>query len=523
MKRRQRLAAGFRRRLAACVMSASLILPTFTLAQDSSVLTVASPAGFPDLDPATSFSNDGAVLANAYETLTRYVPAPDGGEPKIEPVLATEWSASENGLTWTFKLREGVTFSDGEPLTAAAVKASINRTISVGGGAAFIWWPLDNITTPDELTVVMNLNTPQPMDIIAASGYAAWIISPNATNKNNAWFNEGNSAGTGPYVIERYDPGQRVVMARHKNYRGGYEDGQFDKVIFEVVEDPVLMRQMIESGKADMISNPGYEHLDALDTRDDVTVVSKASFQTLFGLYNLKKPPLDDRRVRQALSLAFPYNEVIASGTNGLGQRAMGVVPRGIWGHDAQAPVPSLDLEQAATLLKDAGVTELELTMTHGAGDALQSLAGELWRANLASVGVTLNLQPMTWDAQWALGKSDATAAQDIFVMYWWPTFMTPYDYLINLFHTEPSPNFNLGYYSNADFDNRIDDAHELSGVDRASSAAAFVEAQRMIIEDAAAVFMLDVPGVHVLRSDVVGFVDNPAYRYVPIAGEMSR
>jgi len=338
MKRRQVLKQSVWSLLVSGAISAGVFAPTLISAQDLSVLTVASPAGFPDLDPATSFSNDGAVLANAYETLTRYIPSLDGGEAKIEPVLATEWSSSEDGLTWTFNLREGVEFSDGEPLTAAAVKSSIDRTIAIGGGAAFIWWPLDGIETPDELTVVMNLNTAQPMDVIAAAGFAAWIVSPGALDKDNAYFNDGNSAGTGPYVIERYAPGQRVIMGRNENYWGGFDEGQFDKVVFEVVEDAVLMQSMIETGKADITTNLAYENLDALDARDDVTVVTNSSFQTLFGLYNVKKPPLDDVRVRTALSMAFPYDDVISAGTNGLGQRAMGVVPRGIWGHDAEAP-----------------------------------------------------------------------------------------------------------------------------------------------------------------------------------------
>jgi len=129
----------------------------------------------------------------------------------------------------------------------------------------------------------------------------------------------------------------------------------------------------------------------------------------------------------------------------------------------------------------------------------------------------------MAWEAQWELGKSDAAAAQDIFVMYWWPTFITPYDYLFNLFHSEESPNFNLGYYANPDFDNKINDANELSGLDRAKSVAGFIEGQRMVIEDAAAVYMLDLPNVHVVRSDLKGYVDNPAYGHVPFAYEMSR
>lgn len=495
-------------------------------AQDGGkIITLAHPAGFPDLDPATSFSNDGAVLANVYETLTRYIPARDGQEAKVEPVLAESWEVTEDGLTWTFHLRSGVKFHDGVELTSEAVKGSIERTVKIGGGAAFIWSAVASMETPDPLTIVMKLSAPQPMDMTAAAGFSAWILSPGALDKDNAWFNAGNGAGTGPYMVERFEPGQRAILTRNPNYWGKFADGSFDKAVFEIVEDAVLAQSMIESGEADWTYSLPYENLEALKANPDLTVVSNPSFETLVGLYNTRKAPLDRPKVRQALSMAFPYDDVISAGTAGLGSRAMGIIPAGIWGHDDAAPVPQTDLEGARALLTEEGVvdTGLELVMTYATGDALESVAAELWKANLETLGITLTLQPMNWEAQWQLAKADPAAAQDIFVMYWWPTYVTPYDYLFNLFHSEPSPNYNLGYYANADFDKLIDDANGLSGTDRAKAEQMFKDAQRKIVEDAAAVFILDRPNIHVIRSDIKGYVDNPAYGHVTFVNELGR
>lgn len=493
------------------------------MAQGSGIFTLAYPTSFPDLDPATSFSNDGAVLSNAYEGLTRYIPGTDTEEARIEPLLATDWSVSEDGLTWTFNLRDGVKFHDGSPLTSEAVKGSIERTTSIGGGAAFIWAPVAAIETPEPLKVVFTLSEPQPLDLIASAGFAAWIQSPSSLDKDNAWFNAGNDAGTGPFRISRYEPGQRAVMERVTDYWGPVPEGAFHTIAFEITEDTTLIQNMIESGQADWTYSVPFENLETLQQNPNLRVVVNPSFETLFGLYNTKRAPLDRPKVRQALSMAFPYDDVILAGTANLATRAKGIVPAGIWGHDADAPIPPTDLEAAAALLAEEGVTGLELLMTYSATQSLSAVAGELWKANLEAIGVTLTLQPMAWEAQWQLAKSDPAVAQDIFVFFWWPTFVTPYDYLFNVFHSEDQPLFNLGYYANPEFDAMIDEAARLSGVDRPKAEQMFIEAQRILIDEAVAVFMLDRPNVHLIRSEIKGYIDNPAYGHVTFVNNLSR
>ena len=493
------------------------------LAQGSGIFTLAYPTSFPDLDPATSFSNDGAVLANVYEGLTRYIPGTETEEARIEPLLAESWDVSEDGLTWTFALRDGVKFHEGTPLTSEAVKGSIERTKKIGGGASFIWAPVASIETPEPLKVIFVLSEPQPLDLIASAGFAAWIQAPASLEQDNAWFNAGNDAGTGPFRISRYEPGQRAVLERVADHWGPVPEGAFQTVLFEIVEDTTLIQNMIEGGQADWTYSVPFENLEQLQANPDLRVVVNPSFETLFGLYNTRRAPLDRPKVRQALSMAFPYDDVIMAGTANLGTRAKGVVPAGIWGHDADAPIPQTDLEGAAALLAEEGVEGLELVMTYSTSQSLSATAGELWKANLEAIGVTLTLQPMAWEAQWQLAKSDPATAQDIFVFFWWPTYVTPYDYLFNCFHSEEQPLFNLAYYANPEFDAMIDEAARLSGVDRPRAEQMFIEAQRILIDEAVAVFMLDRPNVHIVRSDIDGYVDNPAYGHVTFVNDMSR
>lgn len=508
------------RRLAFASLATALLMAGFALAQQPQGLAAfANPSTLPDLDPSTGFSSENAVMANVYETLTFYTV-----DSTVIPKLATGWEIAEDGLSWTFTLREGVTFHDGSPLTAAAVKASLERTIELGLGAAFIYFPVASIEVVDDLTVRFNLNYEAPMDLILSSGYAAWIMSPTAVAQEGAWFNAGNGSGTGPYTIESYSPGENLVLRAFPDYWGGWSENQFGTVVIDIIEEPTLREQMIRSGETDFTFNLPFDSYPALSRLTDVVVDRTPSFQMLYGLLNTRKAPLNNPTVRRALAYSFPYDLVTENLYGGLGNPAVGAVPSGMWGALTEGGA-SYDPERARHLLSEAGYPDggFELLFTYAAGDLEEQLVGELWRADLADLGVDLQIQGLTWEAQWDLAKSDPATAQDIFTMYWWPTYITPYDFLFSMFHSEDEPFFNLSYYSNPDFDTLIDSADALSGTNREEAADRFREAQRILNGDAAAIFMVEVPDVHVIRSDIRGYINNPAYPHVVFWHDLSR
>ena len=130
------------------------------------VLKVAATANITTWDPVKSFSTEALYLANIYEPLLRV--NPPGAAEQFTPVLAESWTSSADGTSWTFKLRSGVTFHDGEALTADAVKQSIEAG-ATKGGASFIWAALDTVTAVDPLTVELKLKYAAPMDLVASS------------------------------------------------------------------------------------------------------------------------------------------------------------------------------------------------------------------------------------------------------------------------------------------------------------------------------------------------------------------
>ena len=124
-----------------------------------------------DWDPSIAFSLEVMMLANVYEPLLWY--NQPGSDQQFTPALAESWSVSGDGLTWTFKLREGVKFHDGTPFNAAAAKASIERTKTMKKGPYYIWDPVTSIEAPNDTTLVIETGNPSPIDLIASSQYGA--------------------------------------------------------------------------------------------------------------------------------------------------------------------------------------------------------------------------------------------------------------------------------------------------------------------------------------------------------------
>lgn len=506
--------------LATCLLGTSL-----ALAQGApQIFSATYSTAFQDLDPSTGSTTDNVILANVYETLTIYQAGADGAPDSILPGLATSWERSGDGKVWTFRLRDGVTFHDGTPLTAEAVKFSVERTKALAGGLSFIWDPVESIETPDDYTVVFKLSYPTPLDIVAAAGFAAWIVSPQAADKDGAWFNAGNDAGTGPYKIRAYEAGKQVILERFADYWGTTAERPFDLAVIEAVEDYVLREQKLKAAETDWIENVQPDNIGLLAQTPGIKIVENDAFQNFSAHFNTAKAPLSDPVVRRALSYAFPYDDFI----NVMGAsaaRAHGPLPASMQGHSLKGAQYQFDLEKAAALLQQAGIEPgaLTLSFTYTSGLTEGERAAELYKASLAKIGVNLDIQPMLWDAQWSLAKGDPLSAQDIFSMFWWPSYVTPYDFLFSLYHSEEAPYFNMAYYKNPAFDAAIDEAASLLPTDRTQALAKFSAASDLIAEDAVSLFLMDQRNVFALRADIEGYVDNAAYNHVVFIKDLQR
>jgi peptide/nickel transport system substrate-binding protein len=481
------------------------------------VLNVAGTANITTWDPIKSFSTEARYMANFYEGLLRVNP-PDA-EEEFTPLLAESWEVSDDGLSWTFYLREGVTFHDGEPLTAEAVKASIEAAAD-RAGASFIWAPLESVEVVDDLTVTINTSYPARVDLIAASTYAAWIVSPKALEAVAAdenYFEAGIEAGTGPYVLESFTPDTEVLMSAYEDYWGGWEDNQFDKVLFQIVPEAVQQQQMFEGGEVDLAIRMPPENYGTFEGREGYTLLSDQALFNYVGFFNTLRPPLDDPLVRQALSYAVPYEDIITAAAFDQATQARGAAPAGVWPYSEEVNQYTQDLDKARELLAEAGYEGggFDLRLTYAAENPTEERMAPLLQDAFAEVGVNLGIEPILVSQQWEEAKSDPENAQDIFLLLWWPTYSDAgTDNLWSMFHSSEAPFFNLSYWNNEQFDTLIDDAAVLAATDQAAAQEMYNEAQNLMVEEAPAMFFMDTRQPWVIPDHIGGFKYNLNYPF---------
>ena len=465
------------------------------------VLTVAASAAVTTWDPVRSFSTEALYLGNVYEPLLWKNPAGSGDE--FTPGLAESWEASPDGMTWTFKIRSGATFHDGEPVDAAAVKASIEAAQD-HGGAAFIWAPLKKVQTPDDSTVVLKLSYPAPMDLVAASTYGAWIVSPKALTasaKDETYFEDGIDAGSGPYTVADYAAGDEIVLEKYDEYWNDEAAGTYETVDISITPDAVTAQQMLTSGEVDYATAVPLENLEQLESTGDYEVRDSNSPFNFVALFNTTRPPLDDPKVRQALSYAMPYDDIISVGAQGYGSRSHGPVPRGIFPFSEDVPMYEQDLAKAQELLDEAGQGDgFSLTLTYASENSAEARFVPLIKDALAKIGVEVDVRAQLFNQQWEKAKGNPEEAQDIFVVYYWPTYSDAgADNLYSLFHSSDEPFFNLSYWKNTQYDELVDEAGQLTGSDRDAAQAKYEEAMGMLYEQAPGAFLYDARGVSVV------------------------
>src|ERR1700760_3617856 len=465
-------------------------------------------------DPATEYSDGIIAMSEMYETLTRY----DSATKTIKPLLATSWSASADGKTWTFHLRHGVYFHTGRLMTAQAAKAAIQRTVKLAGGASYVWGAVTSIDTPDQYTLVFPQKYPSPLALEASADYSAYIYDTQAEGggaKLLSWLNAGHDAGTGPYTIQTWNKGQEfeVYLKQFGKYWGGWSGPHFTKVVFRVVPQDSTAAQLLRSGQVSFIEQISPSLWSSFKGDSGISLVSSPSWQNLLAQLNVKALSLP---VRQAILYAIDYKGIVAA-LRGAGVQSSGIIPPGLFGHFSDLPDYSYDKAKAASLLNQAGYgpgkKKLNLSLTYTQGDSNEQVVATVIKSDLAALNVNLSTQALAWPTQWAKGKSSNPAQrQDIFLEYWWPDYPDPYSWFSNLLETESPPYYNLSYYSNKSMDNMINQVEPLTATDKNAASQLYKDMQVTVVQQAPLTSLYNNNYQYAMLSGISGFRVDPAY-----------
>lgn len=495
-----------RHALRGALVAGALLLGQSALADNT--VTWPTPDIYNDLDPASAYDLETLMLGNVYETLTFY------RDSKVLPRLATSWEKSEGGATWTVKLRGGVTFHDGSPFNAAAVRKSMLYTRDLGKGAGFLYATLKDIETPDDLTAVFRFSAPIAFDLVASSQYGSYIIAPAAIDKGHDWMQAGHAIGTGPYRLTTFNPGELTVLERFEHYWGGWKAGQVDRIIHPVVFEPSTRVQMVESAK-NIVAVVPMSQLEPLKSRAHVSVAAGTSWRNYMFTLNTRKYPTSNRIFREALARLWDYDTVIKTVFHGHASRPVGPLPVSMWGH-GEYQMPGYDPAAAVKLLEESGLPRQDwrITATYAAARQEYADAMELFQATAAEAGVTVELVPYQSGSAMMDKMRRLETSYNMSSMAWWPAYATPSDWLYSQYRTQANVSFNLSYYSNPAFDAAVDKATAEEGVDLDGSARAYIAAQDILMADTPAIYYADAERAYAYSSNIQGIESslNPAY-----------
>ena len=496
------------------------------LDRDPDTLVVAVDAFNADFDPASAYLlSEALIWRGIYESLIRLK---GDSASEVEPLLADTWEANADKSSWTFHLHPGVTFSDGEPFDAQAVKDNYVRTIGLELGTnfilgAFITDPATQIVVVDPLTVRFDIGAPTPhFDLVMAAQYGTGIVSPRVfrehstgdADQGHEWL-LGNAVGTGPYVMETLAPGDQVVLVQNPNYWRGWDGAHFKKVIIRSIPEASTRRQLLESGEVDIAYAGTPEDTAAVRAAPRFFVGDFKNLDLTYiilGAYG----PLAKPEARQAMNYLFPYDDFLNTVQKGTLERAHGVFPDLLLTQDPDVFMYQTDIPKAQQLLDAAGVAPgTELTYEYYTGFGKE--AGLIMQDQLAKVGLKLKIVEKEFSAMNADLTTDRPVEERANMYYWgwWPDYNDPSNFSWILFHSGAAPDacpcYNSGYYKNARVDEIIDAG--FTETDAAKLAAMFKEAQDILVrQDPAWIPVGQQLDETYFRSDIAGQVFNPLY-----------
>ncbi|HNJ97506.1 MAG TPA: ABC transporter substrate-binding protein [Ilumatobacteraceae bacterium] len=482
-----------------------------------------------------AFVSDGESMRVIYQIFETLVTTKPGGT-EVEPLLAKSWTASDDGLQWTFNLQTGVKFHDGTDFNAAAVCFNFDRWYNFTGvaqsAAVSYYWStvfggFSDGATPslysgceatDDATAVVTLTAPSAAFLAGLAVPAFAIASPDALTKYEAdkvggtddaptfdgTFGTEHPIGTGPFKFDSWTPGDKLTIVRNEEYWG--TKALLDKVIFKPIADGPARRTALENGEIQ-----GYDGVDPADLSGlkdgGFQILMRPAFNVGYVGFNQAKPPLDNEKIRQAIAYALNRDALVQAKYPEGAEVASQFLPPEIFGWSPDVTQYNYDPEKAKQLIEESGVTDLTIEFYYPSDVSRPYMPDptanfEAFKADLEAVGFTVVPKTAPWRSGY-LDDVNAGNAQ-VYLLGWTGDYGDP-DNFVGTFFRTPQPAWG---FDNQEIFDILTQARDTADI--AERTALYQEANKMIMD-----FLPGVPYVHTqpalaFAGNVSGYVPGP-------------
>jgi peptide/nickel transport system substrate-binding protein len=359
------------------------------------------------LDPGRSIETTTNMINHAaYDALVTF----DGEDLKTpKPLLATKWDISDDGTTYTFRLKPDVKFVSGNPLTSADVKWSFERVQNLQSNPAFLVEKIASVDAPDPQTVVVKLSSPYPGILPILSSPSLGIVDSklveqhggvagaNAKDADTAEpFLNGQSAGSGSYTLSSYVPDQEVVLVKNPNYWRGAP--AFDRIVIRNIIEAATQKLQLEAGDIDIATGLSQDQIAAMQSSADVTTKASPAATTFYVLMNDDKTiggPFSNPLIQQAVRAALKYDEILAL-VGGGAVRLAGIIPTNFPGSLPSSDAMQTDPAKARSLIDQAGIGAVSGALSYTADSTIwgveMNVLAQKVQSDLGEVGMNLTL-----------------------------------------------------------------------------------------------------------------------------------
>lgn len=447
---------------------------------------------------------------------------------EIEPHLAESYEVSDDGLTWTFHLKEGIKFHDGTKLDAEAAKKSFERFKE--GSYAWRLEPVEEIVVVDDMTFAFNLSEPFPTMLNHLSNPSTGIISPAAVEKYGEDYGKKAVVGTGPMKFESWKSGEEILLTRYDDYSWGpsYLENQGpaypDKWKFKIVPETLTLIGELEKGDVDLTSYIPEKELDRLKKNENVNIASLKAPSTAYLAINVQNPPFDELAVRKAIAHAINKDALIKVVLFDNAFPAQSIVPpnvEGYWesGEEMFQEANKFDPEAAKEILEQAGWVDSDGDgVREKDGEELEALTftytitrykrmAEVIRPMLEGIGIKVDLKVL--EAGNLYDRVEG-GEHDLLVTAWMGVTYAQ-DFLDPLFNSKNVGTNNFSFFVSDKMDQLI--SKSKTARSKEARKEALIEAQRMLTEqmpDVALAHYVDMLGYKTILQGVDKFVQHP-------------